>query len=216
MRRLLAALLINLLAGGAVAEAQMLHTADKWVEYIEQLAQEEENSGRIEALYDELSYLAEHPFDINTVTEEELKRLPFISGEQAEDLLAYRSRYGRMLSLYELNSVESLDIQSVELLLPFIYIGEYVDEGMKLTAGNFLKYAKHELLLRYDQCLQSKSGYEKPAAEGLGSTSVNKHYSGEPFYNSIRYSCNFDGRLQAGIAGEKDKGEPFLNRNHKG
>lgn len=216
MRRLFVALLINMLAGCGISEAQMLHTVDKWVEYIEQLTPDEENSGRIEALYDELSYLAEHPFDINTVTEEELKKLPFISGQQAEDILAHRSRYGKMLSLYELNSVESMDIQSVELLLPFIYIGEYADKGMKLTANNFLKYGKHELLLRYDQCLQSKSGYGKPAAEDQGSTGVDKHYSGEPFYNSIRYSCNFDGRLQAGIAGEKDRGEPFLNRNHKG
>lgn len=36
---------------------------------------ETEDEERIEALYTDLSYLTEHPFELNTVTEGQLKRL---------------------------------------------------------------------------------------------------------------------------------------------
>ena len=45
-------------------------------------------------LYADLSYLVRHPFELNTVTEEQLRRLHFFLSKSAnKELLAYRSRY---------------------------------------------------------------------------------------------------------------------------
>lgn len=47
-----------------------------WMEWEEQIG-EEANLSSWEELYENLSELAEHPFNINTVTKEELEQLPF-------------------------------------------------------------------------------------------------------------------------------------------
>ena len=87
-----------------------------------------------------LSYLTEHPFDLNAVTEEQLKRLPFLSDRQIEQLLSYRKRYGNMVSIYELKNIEDIDFQTISLLLPFVYIGDNLVEKRLLTVKNLLKY----------------------------------------------------------------------------
>lgn len=107
-----------------IANSQIEYSVDKWMEYVEELALETEDTERIESLYADLSYLTEHPFDLNAVTEEQLKRLPFLSDRQIEQLLSYRKRYGNMVSIYELKNIEDIDFQTISLLLPFVYIGD--------------------------------------------------------------------------------------------
>lgn len=89
MKRLFITLLVYLLINGYNLNSQNIYFVDKWMEYIEELAIETEDEERIESLYADLSYLTEHPFDLNSVTETELKRLPFLSDRQIRSLLAY-------------------------------------------------------------------------------------------------------------------------------
>ena len=124
MKRLFIILSIILLINSYYANSQIEYTVDKWIEYVEELALETEETELIEILYADLSYLIEHPFDLNAVTEEQLKRLPFLSDRQIEQLLSYRKRYGNMVSIYELKNIEDIDFQTISLLLPFVYIGE--------------------------------------------------------------------------------------------
>ena len=77
MKRLFIILSIILLINSYYANSQIEYSVDKWMEYVEELALETEDTERIESLYADLSYLTEHPFDLNAVTEEQLKRLPF-------------------------------------------------------------------------------------------------------------------------------------------
>lgn len=77
MKRLFIILSIILLINSYYANSQIEYSVDKWMEYVEELALETEDTERIESLYADLSYLIEHPFDLNAVTEEQLKRLPF-------------------------------------------------------------------------------------------------------------------------------------------
>lgn len=215
MRRLFVILSIILLINSYYANSQVEYSVDKWMEYVEELALETEDTERIESLYADLSYLTEHPFELNTVTEEQLKRLPFLSDRQIEQLLSYRKRYGNMVSIYELKNVEELDFQTISLLLPFVYIGESSVEKKPFTVKNLLKYGRNELQFRYDQCFQQKKGYGEQS-DSILSLYPNRKYRGEPFYHSLRYSYTFDDRLQAGFVAEKDAGEPFWNRYHKG
>ena len=122
MKRLFIILSIILLINSYYANSQIEYSVDKWMEYVEELALETEDTERIESLYADLSYLIEHPFDLNAVTEEQLKRLPFLSDRQIEQLLSYRKRYGNMVSIYELKNIEDIDFQTISLLLPFVYM----------------------------------------------------------------------------------------------
>lgn len=215
MKRLFITLSIYLFIISYKANSQENFPVDKWMEYIEDLASETEDEERIQTLYTDLSYLTEHPFDINTVTEEQLKRLPFLTDRQMEQLVSYRKKYGKMVSIYELKNVKEMDFQTISLLLPFVYIGDNFVEKRKFTLKNMLKYGFNELQIRYDQCFQQKKGYcSQP--DSVLEKYPNRQYWGEPFYHSLRYSYTFDERLQAGFVGEKDAGEPFWNKHYKG
>ncbi|GHU08971.1 hypothetical protein FACS189431_6200 [Alphaproteobacteria bacterium] len=185
------------------------------MEYVEEMASEVEDEARIEALYAELSYLTDHPVDLNEVTAEQLRKLPFLSDAHIESILSYRKRYGSMTTIYELKAIEALDFQTIELLLPFVYIGTKKVDKRPFTVDNLLKYGKNELQIRYDQCLQQKKGY-RSQPDSVLDKNPNRRYLGEPFYQSLRYSYTFDERLQFGFVAEKDAGEPFWNKRHKG
>ncbi|MDR1203792.1 MAG: helix-hairpin-helix domain-containing protein [Tannerellaceae bacterium] len=194
---------------------QFVFSPDKWMEYIEDMAVENENTEEVENLYNELSYLKDHPFELNSVTAEQLKKFPFLSDRQIENILSYREKYGKLVSIYELKHVKELDFPTLELLLPFVYMGELTVDKRPLTVDNLLKYNSNEVQIRYDKCFQQKKGY-LPQPDSILEKYPNRQYIGEPFYQSIRYSFTFDDRLQIGFTGEKDAGEAFWNTHHKG
>lgn len=196
-------------------EAQQLYSVDKWMEYVEELATQTENTEQIETLYNDLSYFSEHPINLNTATIEQLKKLPFLSDEQINALLSYRQKYGEMVTIYELKGIKEINRQTIELLLPFIYVNSEKNEKRTLNINNILKYGKNELAIRYDQCLQTKKGYQQ-VTDSLLTVSPNKKYIGEPFYNSLRYSFTFEENIKVGVVMEKDAGESFLKSAHKG
>ena len=197
------------------AYSQQIIAVDKWKEYVDNLADDAVGSEKLETLYTELSYLSEHPFDLNRVTEEQLSRLPFLSDKQVEQILHYRKRVRSFVSVYELKAIYGMDYATVELLYPFVYIGEKPVDKRKLSVKNMLKYGNNELILRYDNCFQQKSGYQS-YPDSVLQKYPNRKYLGEPFYSSLRYSYRFDERLMWGFVAEKDAGEPFWTDRHKG
>lgn len=215
MKKSFITLFIYMLINSYNINSQNIYSVDKWMEYIEEMASETDDDERIENLYSDLSYLAEHPFELNSVTREELTRLPFLSDQQIEQIISYRKKYGKLVTLYELKNIEELDFQTISLLLPFVYIGEISVDKRPFTVKNMLKYSSNELQIRYDQCFQQKKGYCS-YPDSILQQYPNRKYLGEPFYHSLRYSYAFDERLRFGIVAEKDAGEPFWNEYHKG
>lgn len=215
MKRLWITLLVYLLINSYNLNSQNIYSVDKWMEYMEELASETEDEARIENLYTDLSYLAEHPFELNSVTENELKRLPFLSDQQITSLLTYRTKYGKLVTLYELKNMEGMDFDTISLLLPFVYIGDISVNKRPFSVKNLLKYGSNELQIRYDKCFQQKKGYCS-YPDSILQQYPNRKYLGEPFYHHLRYSYAFDDRLQLGVVAEKDAGEPFWNSYHKG
>lgn len=207
--------MVYLLINSYNLNSQNIYSVDKWMEYMEELASETEDEARIENLYTDLSYLVEHPFELNSVTENELKRLPFLSDQQITSLLTYRTKYGKLVTLYELKNMEGMDFDTISLLLPFVYIGDISVNKRPFSVKNLLKYGSNELQIRYDKCFQQKKGYCS-YPDSILQQYPNRKYLGEPFYHHLRYSYAFDDRLQLGVVAEKDAGEPFWNSYHKG
>jgi len=194
------------------AGAQIASNNTEWMQYLEELADSEESTpDDIAQLFDELSYISEHPFNLQTVTKQELERLPFLTDIQIENLLYYIYKYGPLVDCYELKNVEGLDFQTITYLLPFVYVGE-ANIDFKAKAGK--QFIKQELLLRSDYTFQRKAGYEKVSDEERAAN-PNKYYLGEPYYLSFRYGLQYKD-IQFGIIGEKDAGEAFWNKRHKG
>lgn len=215
MKRLFITLLVYLLISSYNLYSQNIHSVDKWMEYVEEMASETEDEARIETLYSDLSYLTEHPFELNTVTENELKRLPFLSDQQINSLLTYRTKYGKLVTLYELKNMEGMDVETISLLLPFVYIGDISVNKPSFMVKNMLKYGSNELQIRYDRCFQQKKGY-RSCPDSILQAYPNRKYLGEPFYHSLRYSYAYRDNIQVGVVAEKDAGEPFWNSYRKG
>lgn len=187
----------------------------QWMEYIEELAEESENTEALEALFIELSDLTQNPFDLNRVTREELRKLPFLSDQQVEAIIGYREKQDEFVSIYELKNISSLDFQVISLISPFVFVGEISVDNLPITVNNLLKRGKNEVIIRYDQGFQQKKGY-RAQPDSILEKYPNRKYLGEPFYHSVQYAYTFDERIQWGIVAEKDGGEPFWNKKHKG
>lgn len=215
MKRLLTTLCIILFINSYSIVSQENYSVDKWQEYVEDIAESTGDEAKAEALYADLSYLSEHPFDLNRVTVEELQRLPFLSDRQIQALSDYRRKYGRILSIYELQAVDGMDWQTILLLQPFVQVVDEPVENLSFSVDNLLKYGNNELQIRYDQGFQQKRGY-RSYPDSVLAKYPNRRYLGEPFYTSLRYSYTYADRLQIGLVAEKDMGEPFWKPQHKG
>lgn len=99
-----------------------LFAQSAWMEWEEQVG-EEENVASWREQYEELSELAEHPLNINTVTKEELEQLSFLSDRLIEHILYYVYKYGPLTSMNELWGVEGMDRQTQAFLREFMYVG---------------------------------------------------------------------------------------------
>ena len=73
-----------------------LQAQSNWIEWKEDVSEAEEMSGWQEQ-YEFLSELAEHPFNINTITKEQLEQLPFLSDKIIENILYYIQYFGKFL-----------------------------------------------------------------------------------------------------------------------
>lgn len=121
-----------------------------WMEWEEQIGEEADLSSW-EEQYENLSELAEHPFNINMVTKEELEQLPFLSDKMVENILYYVYKYGPLVSLNELWGVEGMDKQTQMFLKDFIYVGNSVEKQAFSwkTCGNTIsrKYGCGQIFL---------------------------------------------------------------------
>ncbi|GHT77920.1 hypothetical protein AGMMS50262_20010 [Bacteroidia bacterium] len=145
----------------------------EWMQYMEDLANsEEETTENIENLLDELSYLAGHPYNLQTVTKKQLEKLPFLSDTQIENLLYYIYKYSPLVDIHELKNVEDLDIQTINYLLPFVYVGEplekqrtYTKQELMVRTNQQADYLNFRYNLKYRDKLQFGMTGEKDAGE---------------------------------------------------
>ena len=192
-------LLITLLISVAL---QAQHT-DLWLleENLEQLAIESDATDWEDEL-EELSYRLREKINLNTATKEQLEMFPFLSDIQIENLLAYIYLHGEMETIYELQLVEEMDKETIERLLPFVRVSKSRKDDAFPSWKRVLKFAKQEAMARFDVPFYARKGYEKD-------------YLGPSLYHSLRYSFRYGERIQAGVTGEKDAGEPFFALHNK-
>ena len=202
MRKVKIGILIGALCVTSMLKAQNTY-GWLWEENLEQLATETETADWEDEL-EELSYRLHEKLNLNTATREQLEIFPFLSDLQIENLLAYIYIHGDMQTVYELQLVEEMDKQTIERLLPFVEARPSPKRDQAFSWRRLWKYGKHEMLTRFDVPFYARKGYEKD-------------YLGPSLYHSLRYQFRYGERIQAGVTGEKDAGEPFFAlHNRKG
>lgn len=184
---------------------------NNWREYLQQLMEDEADEESIENMYQELIMLETNPLNLNNVSTEQLERFPLISYEQANELANFLERNRPIYTVYELRNVPLFEFKTVELVIPFFYVGEM--EVVKPSLGEMISNGRHEISNRLDKTVTPRAGY------GVFSDSIlqrypNRKYQGEDFYTSLKYSFSYRDKIQFGVLGEKDAGEPFWQKQY--
>lgn len=161
---------------------------------------------------EQLNYYIDKPLNLNTATAEELRSLELLTEIQINDLLLHIRQYGKLITIYELQSLKYWDLQTIQLVRPFIKVDDKLDQ-LHVDLKEALKYGKFELFLRYQTIPEPKSGYAK-VPDSIKAQS-NKYYYGnaDRYYTRFRYSYRTN--LSMGITAEKDPGEQFFKGAQK-
>ena len=181
-----------------------------WEDFAELIIDENNDEGSIdEATMEQLYETHCNPLDINTLAKEDLEALPFLSGEQVEDIMNYLGKHRPVQSLGELMFISSLGKETREMLRLFVEVQEKTantDYSRNISIKNLLKYGHNEVMWRSDIPFYKRAGYKEYPKEVL-EKSPNKVYRGDKFHHYFRYSFSSMNHLFAGLNMEKDAGE---------
>lgn len=190
-----------------------------WRSYVEQLAEEEiVNITVVENIYEELLNLETNPLNLNSVTREELEKIPLLNLEEVESILKFLETNRPIMTVYELRNVPNLNFKTIQLIIPFFSAKkEETDNIIDLKSGQnvskALKHGRNELQIRFDKTLSPRAGYGE-FSDSILQKYPNRKYRGENFFQSLRYSYRYRDKIQMGFTAEKDAGEPFFESGY--
>ena len=178
-----------------------------WDQLFGELADRATDEETLERWSDQLLALSEQPLALNQANREALETLPFLGAAQVEALSYYLYRYGPMEDLSELALIEGLDATTIDLILPFVCLGEVNPKKAQEFSMDNLNYGKHTFSHLVGSTLETKAGYKR-------TTSEQDRYRGDAYSQTFRYAYALKRHLQAGFTLQKDAGEPW--RTNKG
>ncbi len=180
------------------------------IEFISE--QLEDESIDLTALVEQLYYLYEHPLNLNQATAEELEEMQLLTDVQINDLLLHRQRFGKLISIYELQSLKYWDMTTIQLILPFVRVDDRLD-NLHVSLKEAFQQGKFEAFFRFQTIVEDKKGYDDVSDSILNSS--NSYYHGDPnrYYTRLRFSYRTN--LSIGVTAEKDPGEEFFKGSQK-
>lgn len=146
-----------------------------------------------EETFENLYSLYQNPLDLNRADREDLAAFFFLNERQISEILDHRLKFGRYLSLYELQTLETFTLEEVRTLLPFVSVHEGF--GDLRPKSIFRRAADHYLVLRADMTLEKPRGFTEEKYAG----------SRQRYYTRYRLSRSKD--FSTGFISEKDPGE---------
>lgn len=184
-------------------------TVYNWSDFVENYFMGDVENSSDEVDMETLFTIHRHPYDINTITKEQLETLPFLSDLLIEEILAYQYRYGPLKSLDELQLVRTMDFETFQYLRLFLTVSDIRPSDKFPVWQQFLKYGKRSLLVQGDFPLYWKEGYKRHSPEIL-EKNPNKEYLGNRYSASVRFDWSYRDKISVGFTADQDAGEPFF------
>ncbi|MFH1319451.1 MAG: helix-hairpin-helix domain-containing protein [Bacteroidota bacterium] len=163
-------------------------------------------------LFDQLTELYEKPLNLNTASKEQLEQLYMLNEFQINNLLEHRENNGKLMAIYELQTVDGFDADAISKILPFVKISRDVDVP-HLSAKEMLLNGKHELFIRYQRVLEEQNGFTPPDTNSDGT--LTSRYNGSPDKLYTRYRFKYGTKISWGFTAEKDAGEELFKGNQQ-
>ncbi len=232
-----AALLIGLLCA-ASARAQVDGVSRDIIEQrIEAAADQLGGEVDLTNLFEQLTDHYRNPIDLNHTDAQELSTLLLLTDIQISAILQHVKQYGKLLSLYELQTVDGLTPATINLIRPFITVRENAYQSTA-SLKEILAEGTNEWTTRSTMNIESRKGFmDRPNIFGKDYTDPdgdalpnfddpqvvdslrrnNKVYLGSPFRIYTRYRFRYRQNISFGFVAEKDEGEQFFTgRNQQG
>jgi hypothetical protein len=163
------------------------------------------------SLLENLDYYKKHPVNLNNTNAEQLTEIGLLNTFQIENLLTHIDKNGKLITVYELQSIEGFDPQTIEKILPYIKVADIAEE-LHSPLNEILKHGNHEFIVRGQKVLEKQKGYLPIDSAGI-CNSPNSRYIGGPEKIYSRYRFSYGNNVSVGITAEKDPGELFFNNN---
>jgi hypothetical protein len=211
-------LLVLLLLANETAIAQdtiIPKTDDSQIQ--QQLENIAENSENEEADYtnllDALNYYKEHPINLNKASREDLQELQLLSDIEINNLLRHIDKYGKLITIYELQGITGFDLQTIQKILPYVRVNDNFNSS-HFTLKEMFKNGQNTILFRYGRILEQQTGFTDIDSASLFN-SQNSRYIGSPDKLYLRYRFNYGTNVSWGITAEKDQGELLFKKNQR-
>ncbi len=175
------------------------------------------------------------PIDLNHTTALELNELLLLTDVQISALIQHIRRNGKLLSIYELQTVNSWDRRSIEQIRPFVTVREN-EMSSSASLKNILSRSTHEVTVRSFLNIEQRRGnmdrrslfgkdYYFPSGAPLPDFDDpavidslrrdNRVYLGSPYKLYTRYRFRYRQNISMGFTAEKDEGEEFFRGTQK-
>lgn len=206
-------LIIILLSQRAFSQIDTLQEGQqKSEELLERITENGENQNfDYENLVDLQVILRKHPINLNKAIKEDFRPLldlKLINDIQVNAILAYRQQLGNFITIYELQAVPYLNVQTIKDILPFVFVSSDAST-VTTTFTDLLTKGDYTILIRGSEILEQQKGFT-PADSN--STS---RYLGSPLNLYARYRYTYGTKFSYGITGQKDAGEEFFKGSQK-
>jgi hypothetical protein len=180
------------------------------IEFISEQSESEEMD--LTNVVEALTFYAEHPLNLNTATFDELAELSLLTDIQISELVLHIRLYGKLLTIYELQTLSYWDMETIQRVLPFVRVDDRLD-NLHVSFKEALKQGEFEWTGRYQRIPEQKVAYKYVPDSVL--KSGNTYYYGNPdhYYTRLRYSYRTN--LSVGITAEKDPGEEFFKGSQR-
>jgi hypothetical protein len=171
---------------------------------LEDLSRQLKGSADFSDLVDDYINLSKNPVNLNGPDVDKLVQLYLINDIQLNNIRAYISNYGYLLSVHELKNIPGFSEAYYERLLPFITV---YDPGIrkKPIGRRLFLNMDHSIIIRFARIAQTSNGYRLPVDSALHYPG--RVYLGDPNQYYFRYAFTYRDKVRAGITMEKDAGE---------
>lgn len=177
---------------------------------VETIAENTEQEMDYTMLVDQLTRYLQNPLNLNNASREDFDDLALLSDIQINNLLDHIARNGKLISLYELQSIDGFDLQTIRAISSYVTVSGNIDNP-KFSIREVFKYGKNDLFMRYQQVLEEQQGYTSADS----AASPNSHFAGSPMRLYTRYRFTYSNHVSIGLTAEKDQGEEFFKGSQK-
>lgn len=188
----IAMLLIIFVAANAQAQELPVLT-EEMMEQMADNAEEEKDLSEVEEQYQQW---LKHKININSDEMKEIEIAGLITALQLRQLVQYRTSFGDLIDVYELQAVPGFDVHTFNSIKAFLTCSVSEQRSIK----QMLRSGEHQIIWRVTSTLEKAKGYITNA-EGVTA------YSGSRERSLFRYRFSYNKVLQWQILAEKDPGE---------